>query len=251
MSVTCSAFFGLLRARKGIFAVQGNWDYSARVEGENLRRHFAGAGVTLLINERADVQCGDLPLSVLGLDYPSPGDSLRHLQEGSESAAAQPAAVACPGFFPRTARRTHRCCLLRSYPRRAGSLSVRSRHLSAALFRGFRQRPVSGGQARYPSLRHPRHRHQRRSRALSLPAGDHPDAPGGRLTAISVPGSRGSQEERRFLPSNVAKPSPGRLCAPSHSARSGSGWTSTMMPCAPATRAALAMIGTSRRLPVA
>lgn len=79
-------FLKLLKSRQGIFAVQGNWDYSARIEGENLRRHFAGVGVNLLINERFDVRSGETDLSILGLDYPSAGDVLRKLQENSDPA---------------------------------------------------------------------------------------------------------------------------------------------------------------------
>jgi hypothetical protein len=73
-------FFKLLAAPQGVCAVQGNWEYWARVEGENLRRHFAGAGATLLINERRDLELQGVPLSILGLDYPSPADALQALQ---------------------------------------------------------------------------------------------------------------------------------------------------------------------------
>jgi len=74
-------FLRLLKAPHGIFAVQGNWEYWSRLEGENLRRHFAGAGVRLLINERADLEINGQQLSILGLDYPSPRDHLRLMQE--------------------------------------------------------------------------------------------------------------------------------------------------------------------------
>lgn len=77
-------FLKLLRAPKGIFAVQGNWEYWSRLEGENLRRHFAGVGVTLLIDERFDLESGDVPLSILGLDYPSPVDHLLKLQQQAD-----------------------------------------------------------------------------------------------------------------------------------------------------------------------
>jgi len=73
-------FLRLLRAPLGVFAVQGNWEFWARVEGENLRRHFAAAGTTLLINERRDLEAQGIPLSLLGLDYPSSADSLQQLQ---------------------------------------------------------------------------------------------------------------------------------------------------------------------------
>jgi hypothetical protein len=75
------AFLGLLRARAGIFAVQGNWEYYARLEGENLRRKLARVGVRLLINERHDLEIAGTALSVLGLDYPSCEDDLTQLME--------------------------------------------------------------------------------------------------------------------------------------------------------------------------
>ena len=74
------AFLRLLRAAHGIFAVQGNWEYWARLEGDNLRRQFLGAGVQLLINERADLEANGQRLSILGLDYPSASYQLRQLQ---------------------------------------------------------------------------------------------------------------------------------------------------------------------------
>lgn len=80
------AFLRTLRAPHGVFAVQGNWEYWSRLEGENLRRHFAGAGVRLLINERVDVEIGGLKLSLLGLDYPSSNDHLQRLQEQADPA---------------------------------------------------------------------------------------------------------------------------------------------------------------------
>jgi uncharacterized protein len=73
-------FLQLLRAGEGIVAIQGNWEYWSRLEGENLRRHFARAGVTLLINERQDLEIRGIPLSILGLDYPSSADQTRQLQ---------------------------------------------------------------------------------------------------------------------------------------------------------------------------
>lgn len=91
-------FLKLLKSRQGTFAVQGNWDYSARVEGENLRRHFAGVGVRLLINERIDVRCGATDLSILGLDYPSAGDALRKLQENSDPARVNVLLSHVPAF---------------------------------------------------------------------------------------------------------------------------------------------------------
>jgi predicted MPP superfamily phosphohydrolase len=79
-------FLRSLRAPSGIFAVQGNWEYWSRLEGENLRRHFHGAGVRLLINERADLDIGGQQLSLLGLDYPSSSDHLQGLQGQADPA---------------------------------------------------------------------------------------------------------------------------------------------------------------------
>ena len=76
------SFLRELKAPHGIYAVQGNWEYWSRLEGENLRRHFAGAGVRLLINERADLEINGRALSIHGLDYPSSSDYLRRLQQG-------------------------------------------------------------------------------------------------------------------------------------------------------------------------
>jgi uncharacterized protein len=79
-------FLQLLQASTGIVAIQGNWEYWARLEGENLRRHFARAGVTLLINERQDLEIRGIPLSILGLDYPSSTDQTRQLQQLADAA---------------------------------------------------------------------------------------------------------------------------------------------------------------------
>lgn len=75
------SFLRELKAPHGIYAVQGNWEYWSRLEGENLRRHFAGVGVKLLINERADLEINGHALSILGLDYPSSTDHLHRLQQ--------------------------------------------------------------------------------------------------------------------------------------------------------------------------
>jgi predicted MPP superfamily phosphohydrolase len=77
-------FLRRLKAPQGIFAVQGNWEYWSRLEGDNLRRHFQGAGVHLLIDERFDLEVHGQRLSILGLDYPSSSDHLRRLQEEAD-----------------------------------------------------------------------------------------------------------------------------------------------------------------------
>jgi hypothetical protein len=75
------SFLKQLQAPHGIYAVQGNWEYWSRLEGENLRRHFAGAGVKLLINERVDLEIRGRALSIYGMDYPSSTDYLHRLQQ--------------------------------------------------------------------------------------------------------------------------------------------------------------------------
>lgn len=77
-------FLELLHASMGIYAVQGNWEYWARLEGENMRRHLARSGVTLLIDQRLDLDLRNVPISVLGLDYPSTVDRLKKLQEEAD-----------------------------------------------------------------------------------------------------------------------------------------------------------------------
>lgn len=76
------SFLKELQAPHGIYAVQGNWEYWSRLEGENLRRHFAGVGVKLLINERQDLEINGRALSIYGLDYPSSIGHLQQLQQG-------------------------------------------------------------------------------------------------------------------------------------------------------------------------
>lgn len=77
-------FLRQLKAPHGVYAVQGNWEYWSRLEGENLRRHFSGVGTHLLINERTDLDINGQKFSLLGLDFPSAADQLRRLQEQSD-----------------------------------------------------------------------------------------------------------------------------------------------------------------------
>lgn len=77
-------FLRLLEAPAGIFAVQGNWEYWARLEGENLRRQFTRADVKLLINRREDIRVKGVPLSIIGLDYPSPADQVSRLVKNTD-----------------------------------------------------------------------------------------------------------------------------------------------------------------------
>ncbi|MDO3377378.1 metallophosphoesterase [Geoalkalibacter halelectricus] len=79
-------FLSHLSAPHGIYAVQGNWEYWARIEGESLRQAFARWGVTLLINERFDLRIRNTPVSILGLDYPSAADALKKLQRQADPA---------------------------------------------------------------------------------------------------------------------------------------------------------------------
>jgi predicted MPP superfamily phosphohydrolase len=91
-------FLRQLKAPHGVYAVQGNWEYWSRLEGENLRRHFLGAGVNLLINERIDLDINAQRLSILGLDYPSSGDQLRRMQEQADPTRFNLLLSHVPGF---------------------------------------------------------------------------------------------------------------------------------------------------------
>jgi hypothetical protein len=73
-------FVKMLRSEAGIFAVQGNWEYWARREGEPLRRKLAKAGAELLIDERRDLLIRSIPLSILGIDYPSASRGLEKIR---------------------------------------------------------------------------------------------------------------------------------------------------------------------------
>ncbi|APG27635.1 hypothetical protein A7E78_07155 [Syntrophotalea acetylenivorans] len=78
-------FVSLLRSEGGIFAVQGNWEYWSRLEGEPLRRKLAKAGAELLINERRDLLIRGIPLSILGIDYPSASQGLEKIRQAATS----------------------------------------------------------------------------------------------------------------------------------------------------------------------
>lgn len=78
-------FVKMLRADGGLFAVQGNWEYWARLEGEPLRRQLAKAGVELLIDERRDLLIRGIPLSILGIDYPSASQGLEKIRQAATS----------------------------------------------------------------------------------------------------------------------------------------------------------------------
>jgi predicted MPP superfamily phosphohydrolase len=74
------SFLESLHAPQGKFAVQGNWEFWARMEGKKLQRQFRRSTTELLLNQRRDVELEGTPLSVLGLDYPSTGDALEKVQ---------------------------------------------------------------------------------------------------------------------------------------------------------------------------
>lgn len=74
------SFLKLLQAPQGIFAVQGNWEYWSRLEGENLRQKFHASGVKLLINQQHDLELHGVPLTIHGLDYPSGSEDLTQLE---------------------------------------------------------------------------------------------------------------------------------------------------------------------------
>lgn len=78
------SFLKLLKAPEGIFAVQGNWEYWSRLEGENLRQKFSASGVQLLINQQQLLDIRDVPLSIHGLDYPSGSENLTQLERQAD-----------------------------------------------------------------------------------------------------------------------------------------------------------------------
>lgn len=77
-------FLRLLEAPEGIFAVQGNWEYWSRLEGENLRRKFQASGVRLLINQQSQLEIRGVPVAIHGLDYPSSSEFLSLLGRQAE-----------------------------------------------------------------------------------------------------------------------------------------------------------------------
>jgi uncharacterized protein len=79
------SFLDLLQAPYGIFAVQGNWEYWSRLEGENLRQKFNASGIQLLINQRQDLDIRDVPLTIHGLDYPSGSEDLTQLAQQADT----------------------------------------------------------------------------------------------------------------------------------------------------------------------
>jgi len=78
------SFLKLLEAPEGIFAVQGNWEYWSRLEGENLRQKFRSSGVQLLINQQQQLDIRDVPLAIHGLDYPSGSENLVMLEHQAD-----------------------------------------------------------------------------------------------------------------------------------------------------------------------
>ncbi len=91
-------FVKLLRCEGGIFAVQGNWEYWSRLEGEPLRRRLAKAGVELLIDECRDLLIRGIPLSILGIDYPSASHSLDKIRQAATSNRLNIALSHVPAF---------------------------------------------------------------------------------------------------------------------------------------------------------
>lgn len=91
-------FLGLLRAPAGIYAVQGNWEYWALIEGKNLQQKFQSRGAKLLINQRADISWNETDLSILGIDFPSSSASVRDLDTETDSSRVNIALSHVPAF---------------------------------------------------------------------------------------------------------------------------------------------------------
>ncbi len=91
-------FLAQLKAPAGVFAVQGNWEYWALIEGKNLRDKFRSKGVELLINQRADIDYKGVAISILGIDFPSPSGSVQQLNDAAEKSRVNIALSHVPAF---------------------------------------------------------------------------------------------------------------------------------------------------------
>ncbi|PLX75809.1 MAG: hypothetical protein C0615_07520 [Desulfuromonas sp.] len=91
-------FLKQLKAPAGIFAVQGNWEYWALIEGEKLQRKLRNVGVRLLINERADIEWHSIGVSLLGIDFPSPAATVERLDHSADSNRVNIALSHVPAF---------------------------------------------------------------------------------------------------------------------------------------------------------
>ena len=54
-------------------------------KGKNLQEKFYRAGASLLINQRHDTDLRGIPLSILGIDFPSSSGSLQQLSAATDS----------------------------------------------------------------------------------------------------------------------------------------------------------------------
>ena len=91
-------FLDQLEAPGRTFAVQGNWEYWALIEGERLQKRFQESGVKLLINQRDDVDWNGMPLSLLGIDFPSSSASLHSLIKSADPSRINIALSHVPAF---------------------------------------------------------------------------------------------------------------------------------------------------------
>ncbi|MDQ3697019.1 MAG: metallophosphoesterase [Gemmatimonadota bacterium] len=62
------SFYERLPARAGKFACLGNWEYWGHCDMSAVRREYDRAGVRLLVNERAALECGGELFDIVGLD---------------------------------------------------------------------------------------------------------------------------------------------------------------------------------------
>ncbi len=91
-------FLEQLEAPAGVFAVQGNWEYWALIEGEKLRDRFRQRGVRLLLDRRADIEHNGISVSVLGIDFPSSSGSVQRLNEAADKSRINIALSHVPQF---------------------------------------------------------------------------------------------------------------------------------------------------------
>ncbi len=91
-------FLAQLKAPAGVYAVQGNWEYWALIEGKNLQDKFLGAGVRLLINRSEKIDHDGLALSVLGIDFPSSSRDVSQLAANCDTGRINIALSHVPAF---------------------------------------------------------------------------------------------------------------------------------------------------------
>lgn len=92
--------YAALTARLGAFAVIGNWERWGRCDEALLRREYERAGIRLLVNETAAVDCDGEPVSIVGLDdFRSGAPDYPLLRASSRAAGRRLVLSHCPITF--------------------------------------------------------------------------------------------------------------------------------------------------------